>query len=178
MGRRKPTEFPHAPHPIFLFQVDGFAAGKLSAKAWVGDKVVATDEVHTFGRPERLVLHADDQDLIADGADMTRVVIAAVDGHGILARKDDRRVFIEVRDGTLIGENPIHLEGGRVAVYVQSRPSQLQPIQVRVTAAGLSSDPLQLTVHLPRTEAVPFNDFDFDELKSESEPRSPAPAWE
>ena len=99
---------------------------------------------------------------------MTRVVIAAVDDRGTLARKDDRRVFIEVRNGTLIGENPIHLEGGRVAVYVQSRDSHVLPIQVRVTAAGLATDTLQIGVHLPLHEQVSFSDFDLEELNTQS----------
>ena len=168
LGRKKPSEFPHVPHPLFLFHVDGFAAGELSAKAWVGDKVVASEVVRTPGRAERLVVQADDTELIADGADMTRVVIAAVDDRGTLARKDDRRVFIEVRDGALIGENPIHLEGGRVAVYVQSRDSHALPIQVRVSAAGLGTDTLQIGVHLPLNEQVPFSDFDLEELNGGS----------
>ena len=168
LGRKKPSEFIHAPHPLFLFHVDGFEAGGLLAKAWVGDKVVASDEVHTPERAERLLLQSDDKELIADGTDMTRVVIAAVDDRGTLVRKYDHRVFIEVRNGTLIGENPIHLEGGRIAVYVQSRDSQVLPIQVRVTSTGLATDTLQIGVHLPLHEQVSFSDFDLEELNTES----------
>jgi len=168
LGRKKPSEFTHAPHPLFLFHVDGFEAGRLLAKAWVGDKVVASDVVHTPERAERLLLQSDDKELIADGTDMTRVVIAAVDDRGTLVRKYDHRVFIEVRNGTLIGENPIHLEGGRIAVYVQSRDSQVLPIRVRVTSTGLATDTLQIAVHLPLHEQVSFSDFDLEELNTES----------
>ena len=137
LGRKKPSEFPHAPHPLFLFHVDGFEAGGLLAKAWVGDKVVASDVVHTPERAERLLLQSDDKELIADGTDMTRIVIAAVDNRGTLVRKYDHRVLVEGANGTLIRENPIHLEGGRIAVYVQSRDSQVLPIEVRVSSPDL-----------------------------------------
>ena len=104
---------------------------------------------------------------------MTRVVITAVDAQGTLARRDDRRVFIEVRNGTLIGENPIHLEAGRVAVYVQSQDSQASPIQVRVTAAGLAPDTLQIGVHVPSNEQGALSDFDLEEVNASSITEAP-----
>ena len=165
LGRAKPTEFPHAPHPLFLFQVGTYEPGELTAHAWTDGKVVATDTVRTPGRACRLVLRADDTELISDGADMTRVVATAVDERDTPVPTEDRRIFIEVNDGRFIGENPIHLEGGRIAFYVQTREGWTLPITIHVTADGLKPSPtLEVKVQPRKNSLVPLSDFDADGL--------------
>ena len=163
LGRAKPTEFPHLLHPLFVLPVPAFEPGELVAHAWMDGKVVATDTVHTPGRAQRLVLKADDAELVADGADMTRVVVTAVDRNGTPFPTEDRRVFVEVKNGRFIGENPIHLEAGRIAFYIQSRDGSTIPIAVRASAEGLeSSVPLAIRVRLPEGSLVPLSPFDAD----------------
>jgi beta-galactosidase len=165
LGRARPTEFPHAPHPLFLFRLDAYQAGELEARAWMNGKVVASDVAHTPGSPRRLVLEAQDTELVGDGADMTRVVATAVDERGTLVPTEDRRIFIEVNDGNFIGESPIHLEGGRTAFYVQSRADHTMPITVRATAEGLDpSEALPIKVRPMKDSIVPLSDFDLDGL--------------
>jgi beta-galactosidase len=165
LGPAKPTEFPHAPHPLFLFEVGTYEPGELEARAWMDGKVVATDTVRTPGRARRLVLRSDDAELIADGADMTRVVATAVDERGTPAPGEDRRIFIEVNNGRFIGETPIHLEGGRIAFYVQTREGWTMPISVRVTADGLEPSPmLEVKVQPRKNSLVPLSDFDAEGL--------------
>ena len=167
LGRAKPTEFPHAPHPLFHFKLDAFEGGIIEARAWIGEKEVARDLVRTPGRARKLQLQADDNPLIADGADMTRVVVSAVDEHGTVVPREDRRVFIDVANGEFVGENPIHLEGGRIAFYVQTREGRTLPITVRVSAAGLESpEPLRLEVKVPANSRVPLSDFDMQGLST------------
>jgi beta-galactosidase len=167
LGRAKPTEFPHAPHPLFHFKLDAFEGGIIEARAWIGEKEVARDTVRTPGRARKLQLQADDNPLIADGADMTRVVVSAVDEHGTVVPREDRRVFIDVANGEFVGENPIHLEAGRIAFYVQTREGRTLPITVRVSAAGLESpEPLRLEVKLPANSLVPLSDFDMEGLST------------
>jgi hypothetical protein len=48
-----------------------------------------------------------------------------------------RRIFIEVGNGSVIGESPIHLEIGRITFYVQSRADHTMPITVRAAAERL-----------------------------------------
>ena len=165
LGHVKPTEFPHAPHPLFLFEVGAYSPGELAARAWMDGKVVATDTVRTSGRARRLELRSDDAELISDGADMTRVVATAVDERGTPAPGEDRRIFIEVNNGRFIGENPIHLEGGRIAFYVQTREGWTLPITVRVTADGLEPSPmLEVKVQPRKNSLVPLSDFDAEGL--------------
>ena len=161
LGRAKPTEFSHIPHPLFLFKVDSYEPGELAARAWMDGNVAASDTVRTPGRAHRLIPHGDDSELIADGADMTRVVVEAVDEHGTRVPTEDRRIFIEVKNGRFIGENPIHLEGGRIAFYVQTREGSTLPITVSVSADGLeAASPLRIGVALPKGPLVPLSDFD------------------
>jgi beta-galactosidase len=165
LGQTKPTEFPHAPHPLFLFQVGAYEPGELTAHAWMEGKVVATDTVRTPGRACRLVLRADDTELISDGADMTRVVATVVDERDTPVPTEDRRVFIEVNNGRFIGENPIHLEGGRIAFYAQTREAWTLPITIRVSADGLESSPtLEVKVRPRKNSLVPLSDFDAEGL--------------
>ncbi|HZO98938.1 MAG TPA: DUF4982 domain-containing protein, partial [Terriglobia bacterium] len=165
LGRAKPSEYPHAPHPLFLFKMDSYQPGVLEARAWMGGKVVATDTVRTPGPSHHLVLKADDGELIADGADMTRVVATAVDEQGTPVPEEDRRIFIEVRNGSFLGESPVHLEGGRIAFYVQSRAGRTLPIEILATADGLEpAKPLEIRVIPARNSLVPLSDFDLEGL--------------
>ena len=112
-----------------------------------------------------MVLVAQDMELISDGADMTRVVATAVDEQGTPVPAEDRGILIEVTNGSFIGESPIHLEGGRIAFYVQSRAGQTLPITVRATAEGLDpSEALPIKVRPMKDSIVPLSDFDLDGL--------------
>ena len=165
LGRRKPTEFPHVPHPLFVFKVATFEPGELTARAWMGSTVTGTDLVRTPGHAAKLTLRADDTLLVADGADMTRVVVTAVDDRGTPVPSEDRRISIDVDNGDFIGENPIHLEAGRVAFYVRSRQDHTLPILIRASAAGLEpSDTLEVGVQLPANDLVQLSDFDAEGL--------------
>jgi beta-galactosidase len=165
LGRAKPTEFPHVPHPLFLFKMDAYVPGELEARAWIEGKVVATDVVRTPGGARRCVLRAEDTELIGDGADITRVVATAVDEQGTPVPSEDRRISIELSNGNFIGENPIHLEGGRIAFYVQSRAGITLPITVRATAEGFDpSETLQINVRAVKNSLVPLSDFDLEGL--------------
>lgn len=166
LGRRKPSVYPSLPHPLFEFKLDGFEPGELTGKAYRGADLVATDVVRTPGKPARLEVEVDAPELVADGADMARVVVSAVDGRGTVCPSEDRRVSIEVRDGRFLGENPIHLEGGRIAVLVQTRFGRLQPILIRAMAEGLESGSREIRVRPAVGEEVPLGDFDLEAIRA------------
>lgn len=68
-----------------------------------------------------LDLKADDLTLVADGTDMTRVIILALDSNGNRVAIADHEVTIEVEGaGRFIGEQKIKLEGGRAIFFLQS----------------------------------------------------------
>jgi hypothetical protein len=92
-------------------------------------------------------------------------VATAVDEQGTPVPTEDRRIFIEVSNGNFIGESPVHLEGGRIAFYVQTRKGWTLPITIRVTADGLEPcQTLEVKVRSRRNSLVPLSDFDADGL--------------
>ena len=59
-----------------------YAPGKLEAKCYAGDKLIATDTVETAGPPAALKLTTDRTGLLADGEDVTMVEVDVVDAQG------------------------------------------------------------------------------------------------
>jgi beta-galactosidase len=160
IGRQRATEFSHLPHPIFKFTLgEAYQPGTVEALAFRHGEIVAREELRSPQEAEKLQIVTDDASIVADGADATRVVVYAVDRNGNVNPYEDRRVNIEVRNGTLLGMPTAHLEGGRIAFYVQARQHQREPITVEVSAEGLSATEATVAVE-PETGQIPFSPFD------------------
>jgi beta-galactosidase len=160
IGRQLATEFTHLPHPLFKFKFgDAYQPGTVEAVAFRHGEVVAHELLRSPREAQKLLLVPDDASLVADGADATRVVVYALDGNGTVNPYEDRRINIRVENGRLLGMPTAHLEGGRIAFYVQAREGQTQPIGIYVSAEGLESGEAKLTVE-PETELVPLSPFD------------------
>ena len=106
------------------------------------------------GVDRKFSLIADDAELLADGADCTRVVFRVTDEYGAMRTfADDPIVFTIDGPATLIGDNPFALVGGTGAVWVRA---QQQPGTVRLTAKhprlGTQTVSIRLTAGTP--EAV------------------------
>jgi beta-galactosidase len=158
--RKRGTEFPNLLHPLFKFNLgDAYQPGVVEALAYRHGEVVAREELRSPQEAERLQIVSDDASIIADGADATRVVVYALDKNGTVPPYEDRRISIRVEHGTLLGMPTAHLEGGRIAFYVQAQESQQQPIAIHVSAEGLTSGEATVAVE-PETGALPFASFD------------------
>lgn len=160
IGRQRPTEFPHLPHPLFKFKLgDAYHPGTVEALAFRHGEVVAREELRSPGATEKLQIVTDDASIVADGSDATRVVVYAADRNGTVVPYEDRRINIEVVNGTLLGMPTAHLEGGRIAFYIQAHPRQRDAITVRVSAEGLPAAEAEVAIE-PETELIPFSPFD------------------
>jgi beta-galactosidase len=166
VGHAKPSEFPHVPHPLFRFALDSFAAGEIEARAFSRGELVATHKVRTPGKPVRLEMEADSPEVVADGADLTRVVVYAVDENGTLCPYEDRRILIQVRNGRFLGENPVHLEGGRIAFYAGARLRADGPVVLRATAEGLQPAETQIAAKPMADSTIPLADFDTESIQA------------
>ena len=80
-GRINPNAYTNLPHPMFQFTGLTVTSGQLRADCWIGGQIVATDTKFTPGAATHLALVADDSAIRADGADMTRVVVKALDSN-------------------------------------------------------------------------------------------------
>ncbi len=121
------VNYPSLPHPPIMFtgcswwEWGSSLLTSLKVVGKIGGAAVAEHELFPVGMPDQLALLADDLELIADGADCTRVVVALQDSKGQTLQLAHHAVSFHVEGpGRLIGENPFSLEAGRGAVYIQA----------------------------------------------------------
>ena len=117
--------YPHIPHAPFICTGRGLIGGKawgdLRAVGLLGGKAVIEQRMAADGIPQKLMLWADDSELIADGADLTRVAFAVTDRYGNPLPYVSIPVTLRVSGaGTLVGENPFCLVGGVGALYLRA----------------------------------------------------------
>jgi beta-galactosidase len=133
------TEVPFAlHHPPFHFAVDPVAKS-LKAEGLIDGKVRSTYEWKRAGDPVALRVEADRKTITADGSDLSRIIVTAVDTNGTPVETFTGEVsFAAAGAGQLIGENPVKLRAGQMIILAQSAfvPGDLT---VTATAAGLRS---------------------------------------
>jgi beta-galactosidase len=153
LGRFQPDRetFPHLPHAPF--KVTGFKGfgddhrhHDLRIVGYVNDKPAAEQRIAADGLPHALELCADDAELCADGADMTRLVFRIVDRFGNRLPYTNQPVSFEV-DGPadLIGENPFALMGGQAALYVKAR-CEPGTVTIRATTPRLPAAEVKIAI--------------------------------
>ena len=136
------TEFKHLKYPPFVMDMDvldknnlSFRWGDLRIDGYIDGKQVISRSMSGNGVDSKFVLLPDDQTLLADGADATRVVLRVTDEFGnVHPSANDPIVFTLEGPGELIGDNPFALVGGTGAVWVRA---QERPGVVRLTARHL-----------------------------------------
>ncbi len=155
------VNYPNLPHPPVMFtgcswwEWGASLLASLKVVGKIGGIAAAEHELFPMGRPARLALLADAFELVADGSDCTRVVIALQDGKGQTLHLAHHSVSFHVEGpGRLIGENPFSLEAGRGAVYIQATRT---PGTIRLIAnmnGGMTAEAVIRTAAL-RTPIVP-----------------------
>jgi beta-galactosidase len=74
------------------------------------------------GADQKFVLLPDDTELMADGADTTRVVMRVTDSYGNVRPFANDPIELTLEGpGELIGDNPFALFGGRGAVWIRAK---------------------------------------------------------
>ena len=100
----------------------------LRAEGLMNGKVVATDEVYPARRPEKLLLWLDheNQDIKANGSDVTTVIAAVADKNGNIKRLNNYNIYFQIEgEGRIIGDesigaNPASVKWGTAPVLIQS----------------------------------------------------------
>ncbi|HEY1984675.1 MAG TPA: glycoside hydrolase family 2 TIM barrel-domain containing protein [Terracidiphilus sp.] len=122
------TEFEHLKYPPFLLDLSKIDRHKLRAgwgdlriEGFLGGKHVISKTLSGRGVDSKFVLVPDDKELVADGADTTRVVLRVTDEFGALRTyANDPIAFTLEGAAKLIGDNPFALIGGTGAVWVRA----------------------------------------------------------
>ncbi|MEQ8672503.1 MAG: glycoside hydrolase family 2 TIM barrel-domain containing protein [Aggregatilineales bacterium] len=151
-GRFTPdfANYPNLPHPPFTITGLGMrwgeAFGDLRVIAYLNGQAVAEQQVACDGQPVALILKSDDDELRADGMDMTRIVFKIVEQYGNPLPYVTEVISFEV-DGPaeLIGTNPFPLIGGSAALYLRAGHDAGE---VKITARTSRFDPVTITVKI------------------------------
>lgn len=143
--------FGYLPYPPFFadLSMDGSGKPELRIDGYVGDEVVLSRSFSADPSDDRLLLEADDEALVADGSDATRVMFRAVDRHGAPRPYVGGEVQLELEGpGVLIGDNPFDLAetGGVAAVWVKTVAGQTGEIRLRASHEQLGSQSVQIEV--------------------------------
>ncbi len=143
--------FPNLAHPPFQIRNlnllwGGNQYADLRLVGYVKGQAVAEQRMAADGVPQALVIEADDKELHADGADMTRLVFKIVDKYGNRLPYSMQPVSFEI-DGPadLIGENPFALVGGQAALYIRAR-HEAGTVTIRATTPRLETAIVTITI--------------------------------
>lgn len=144
-------QFPHLPYaPSFVdlrllegddtdLRIDGF----------IGDTLAATVRLSGDRSNDTLALVPDDELLVADGADSTRVAVRLIDRFGVPRGSSQAVVQFGIDGpGTFVGDDTIDLSetGGVAAVWVRTRVGETGDIRLTATAFGFGNEVASITV--------------------------------
>ncbi|HEY2866646.1 MAG TPA: glycoside hydrolase family 2 TIM barrel-domain containing protein [Pyrinomonadaceae bacterium] len=103
----------------------------LRIEGYIGGQKVIERRMSSKGVDQQFLVKPDDKDLIADGIDMTRVVIRVADEFGNTRPFAHAAIQFTIENGEIIGDNPFALVGGAGAIWVKSKET---PGLIRLTA--------------------------------------------
>jgi beta-galactosidase len=120
------AEFPHLEHPPFIVDltVENHSASDLRIDGYLDGVMVASRAFAGDRSRDRFAVHADDDALVADGSDATRVVAAVTDAYGTpRARAGGVVSFALDGPADIVGDNPLSLteHGGVAAIWIRTR---------------------------------------------------------
>jgi len=128
------TEFGSLRHPPFILHLQPFRNGwgDLRIEGYIQGKQVIVKRYSGKGIDQQFSVLPDDNGLIADGADATRVVLRVTDEFGAIRSLANDAIQLEIEGpAEIIGDNPFALVGGTGAVWLRAKE---QAGRVRLTA--------------------------------------------
>jgi len=118
------TEFQHLRYPPFVIKLNELFHkwGDLRMEGYLQGKQVITKNMSGAGVDKKFLLRPDDTQLIADGADTTRVVLRVTDEFGAIRPFADDSIRFSIEGpAEIIGDNPFSLVGGTGAVWIRAK---------------------------------------------------------
>jgi beta-galactosidase len=117
-------QFAHLKYAPFVIELKELFHkwGDLRLEGYIQGKLVATKQMSGSGVDTKFLLVPDDSELIADGADSTRVVLRVTDEFGAVRPFANDAIRLEVEGpADIIGDNPFSLVGGTGAIWIRAR---------------------------------------------------------
>src|SRR5271156_3273143 len=150
------TEFGNLLYPPFVLRSLPFddAWGDLRIEGYIHGKQVIVKRYSGKGIDQQFSVLPDDNTLLADGADTTRVVLRVTDEFGAIRPFANDAIQLEIEGpAEIIGDNPFALVGGTGAIWIRAKE---QAGTVRVTAQHprLGSQAIVLMLHEAPAERI------------------------
>ncbi len=150
------AQFPHLHYAPFTAELGKVVRGwgDLRIEGYIQGKQVIAKTLSGKGIDQKFELLPDDTNLVADGADTTRVVLRVTDEFGAIRPFANDAIRLEL-DGPaeIIGDNPFALIGGTGAIWVRAKE---QAGTVRLTAVHpvLGTQRVQIELRAAAPETV------------------------
>jgi beta-galactosidase len=120
--------------------------GDLRIEGYIQGKQVISKRMSGAGVDTKFLLLPDDAQLIADGADSTRVVLRVTDEFGAVQPFANDAIKFELEGpAEIVGDNPFSLIGGTGAVWIRA---QEKPGKVRLNAVHPRLGPQQVEIEI------------------------------
>ena len=120
--------------------------GDLRIEGYISGKLVITKRMSGTGVDAKFLLLPDDAQLIADGADSTRVVLRVTDEFGAIRPFANDAIKLEVAGpAEIIGDDPFSLIGGTGAVWIRAQ-EKAGKVQLRAEHPRLGTQQIEIEV--------------------------------
>ena len=117
-------QFAHLKYAPFVFELGELFHkwGDLRIEGYIQGKLAITKHLSGKGVDTKFLLLPDDTELMADGADSTRVVLRVTDEFGAVQPFANEAIKMQV-DGPaeIVGDNPFSLVGGTGAIWIRAQ---------------------------------------------------------
>lgn len=143
--------YPHLKHAPFFadLELDGANHPELRIEGYIGDKLALSRSFSSDPSQDQLWFHADDEELVGDSIDATRLVFKVVDKFGAERAFGGGEVRFEVSGpGVIVGDNPFLLadSGGVGAVWLRTAPGSAGRLTVKVSHSTLGTKSVQVSI--------------------------------
>ncbi len=128
--------------------------GDLRLEGYIQGKQVIVKKYSGRGVDEKFTLLPDDNSLIADGADTTRVVLRVTDEFGAIRPFANDAVKFDLEGpAEIIGDNPFSLIGGTGAIWIRAK-EQAGKVKLTATHPVLGAQQVEFTISAAALEIV------------------------
>jgi beta-galactosidase len=117
-------QFAHLKYAPFVFELGELFHkwGDLRIEGYIQGKLVITKRLSGRGVDTKFLLLPDDAELMADGADSTRVVLRVTDEFGNVQPFANDAIKLQLEGpAEIVGDNPFSLVGGTGAIWIRAQ---------------------------------------------------------
>src|SRR5438067_1656273 len=117
-------QFAHLKHAPFVFELGELFHkwGDLRIEGYIQGKLAITKRLSGKGVDTKFLLLPDDAELMADGADSTRVVLRVTDEFGNVQPFANDAIKLQLEGpAEIVGDNPFSLVGGTGAIWIRAQ---------------------------------------------------------